>query len=191
MIKMISLRNFTLRSITGHTIAFKTNEPSEVPDICVSEAMEKGAVPYDLNKVPDAPAAGGHAKVEFQGSLRSSLLFLALQNLVEENDFEKFDGSGIPRADVISGMLGYTVPKKEITAGYQAYMSAKASGDLPAVHPDAHRALEIMSAGTKASLLEIAAEMGAEPDDIARMKGDSAKDIRAALLVSLSGNLAG
>ena len=194
MVNMISLRTFTLRSLTGHTIKFESNVPTDVPDICVSEAMEKGAVPRNANDIPDGQPANfaeKRAKVEFQGELRASLLYLALKALAEENNFEKFDSAGVPRADTVSEMLGYTVPKKEIVTAYQSYMTLKASGELPAVHPDAPRALEIMGASTKAALLEIAAEMGAESDDLDRMKGDSAKDIRSALLVSLSGNLAG
>lgn len=48
MPKMISLRDFDLRSVQGLSVSFIAGEPTFVPDTLVPEAMEKGCVPADL-----------------------------------------------------------------------------------------------------------------------------------------------
>jgi hypothetical protein len=47
MPQFILHRNYVLRTTNGHAIGFVANEPTNVPEICVEDAVAIGARPVD------------------------------------------------------------------------------------------------------------------------------------------------
>ena len=188
-VQMISLRTVTIRSTTGHTVHIEARVPTEVPGPIVAEAMALGVVPYDANEIPESMLADKtkHGVVDFHGNIRSSLLFLTIRAMVEKNDANDFSGSGMPKHETLAKMLGYPVTKKEATDAYREFQDLKSNDALDSfkIHEHAVPALEIMEAGTKARLIEIAKDT--DYPDADGLKGLTMPKIRSALLVHLSG----
>lgn len=183
---MKSLRSFRLASTTGHVMQIKAGDNNVHPDL-VPEAMQAGLVPADA---ADAPVFEdlARAKVDFTGEVRKSMIFLAIKTLAEENDVQKFDGGGTPKASVVSDMLGLSVVKRELNDVYQLYLTAKASGEEYQLHPNAPNILRVLEAGSYAELFELGKEFGVTEK---AMEGLSVKDTRRLVLVKLNGNAAG
>jgi hypothetical protein len=183
MVKMVSLRTFRLASKSGNVIMFEAKEPKDVHPDAVSEAMAAGCVPVDqadANFHEDL----SRAKVEFHGDVRRSVILLALQAIVGENNTKHFDGSGIPKASVVSDRVGFDVLPAELRAQFELYMtSRKESTDL-ALHPEAANILRVVEAASKNELLGLAEEFGT---DVEKAKGLSAREIRKVLLAKFAG----
>ena len=177
---MISLRSFVLPSLLGHRIVFESNKPTNVPDDVVPEAMAAGCVPADESQRPFIDEVS-RAKVDFSGALRNSLLTLAIDELVKQNNSKTFDGAGLPKIDALKNILGFEVFKDERTAIFRAYMSARQKGETPTLHPDAREVLKIIQLESKSELLELAG-----PDDVVAT-GLTTKELRKHLLMKYSG----
>lgn len=180
---MISLRKFRLETTKGHIIQFLPKEPKFVPDDAVSEAMAAGCVPVDEQDTPFYEDMT-RAKVEFQGDVRKSLIYLAVKQTVEKNDHRDFDGAGNPKVDVLTDALGFEVFPQESVAMFRQYLQAKKEGVEFPLHPAAANVQRVMEAGSKAELVDLAVEFEV-PEK--KAKGLVAKDLRKLLLVKFSG----
>lgn len=183
MPQMKSLRTFTLATTLGHTIHFKSEQPTYVPPPAVPFAMEAGCVMVDA---ADAPFFDdlGRAKVEFVGDLRASIIYLAIDKVAAKNDPKDFDGSNYPKAKVIADMLGFDVLPSEVAPLYQQYLGLKQDGkDFP-LAPEALNVQRVMDATSKNELVLLAEEFDI---DEAKAKGLVAKELRKLLMVKLSG----
>lgn len=187
MPNMISLRNFRLASTTGHVIQFEARVARDVPDVLVPEAMAAGCVPTDETDIPFHEDLS-RAKIEFQGDIRRSMLFLAVKLVAETNAAKDFDGGGVPKVKTISDRLGYEVSRKELIDIWQQYLTTKAEDREYALHPQAANILLVLEAETKDELIALAEEFGV---DGAKAKGLMVKDLRKLLLVKFSGIAAG
>lgn len=180
---MRSLRAFRLATTTGHVILFKPDTPVFVPDVAVSEAMQAGCVPVDESDTPFIEDLS-RAKVEFQGDVRRSMVYLAVKAVVERNNAKEFDGGGTPKASVISDALGFEIGNKEVQDVFQLYLQAKNEDVEFALHPHADNIQLILLADTKGELLQLAEEFGV---DAAKAKGLVMRDLRKLLLTKFSG----
>lgn len=181
---MISLRNFRLETTKGHVVAFTANEPKFVPDAAVSEAMAAGCAPADKADQPFIDDLS-RAKVEFTGDVRRSMIYLAIEAVVEKNDVTKdFDGAGVPRHTAVSECLGFEVFQPEVTNIFQQYLQAKSEDVEFALHASAPNIQRVMEAKSKAELVALAVEFG---NDEKSAKGLVVRDLRKSLLVKLSG----
>lgn len=183
MPEMISLRSFRLATTAGHVMLFEANTPRVVPDDVVQAAMTAGCVP---TKEGDAPFYEdlSRVKVEFQGDLRRSTIFLGVKAIVEANETKDFDGGGVPKVDAVSARLGYDVNRKEVIDVYQQYLTAKSNDQEFALHPQAQNILRVIEADDKAELIALAVEFGVEEK---KAKGLVVRDLRKLLLTKFSG----
>ncbi len=187
MPKMLSLRNFRLASITGHVALFTANEPMDVPDALVQEAMAAGCVPVNADDIPFYEDVG-RAQVEFQGDIRRSTIYLAVQSVMVGNEIKNFDGGGVPKHDLISDRLGFMVSRDEVRAIYQMYTAAKVEGREFGLHPASANILRVVDAESKAELVELASELfGMDPK---QSKGLQIKELRKVMLTKLNGVVA-
>lgn len=177
----LSLRNFRLETTHGHTIVFKANTPTFVPDAAVPAAMAAGCVPVDQAGTP-FHEDNTKTKVEFAADARESLIYLAVKRVVERNNNKDFDGSGVPKLAAINSMLGFDVIRKEVSDVFRLFMQNRTEGREYALHPNAERIMQVLDADTKAELLELAEAAGVED-----ASGMTVRDLRRNTLVKLSG----
>lgn len=183
MPKMVSLRNVRMESTKGHVINFTAKEPKFVPLDVVAEASALGCVVMD-GEDPLFYEDVTRAKVEFQGDVRKSMIYLAIKSLAEKNSARDFDGSGVPKEKVVSDSLGFDVVRSEVADVFQMYMQAKGDGvDYP-LHPAANNIVRVLDADSKAELVELADEFGVPAD---KAKGLTIKDLRKLLLAKFNG----
>lgn len=183
---MLSLRKHRIASLSGHIVEFEPNVPVFVPDPAVSEAMAAGCVPVDPSDIPFYEDMD-RAKVEFQGDVRRSIVYLAIQAIVGANDLKEFDGGGVPRHEAVSTRVGFPVAREEVVATYQMFTAARAEGREFGLHPASANILRVIEADSKAELLELAKEFDV-PDK--NVSGLTVKDLRKLLLVKFSGRAA-
>lgn len=159
------------------------NAINMVPDAIVQEAMNAGCAP-----ISDEDQAfideQGNAKVEFVGNMRRSLIWLAIDVLVRENNSKNFGGGGAPSKKVLSDRLGFDIAAKELTVIWQEYNTTKSQGLEPSLHPEAPQAMEVLGAEDGEELRALATEFGVAPSAI---EGLSTKEIRRTLLAKFSG----
>lgn len=117
MPNMISpARNFTLRTTSGHVIAFKKGEPTWVPPVCEEKASEAGCtlasgesssndnLSIDEGmKLPEAP----------QGSERKKQIRRVVEALIARNDNNDFTAGGKPKLEVLKEHLKFDVSASE------------------------------------------------------------------------------
>ena len=183
MPNMISLRKFRLASTSGHVVFFEPNKPTPVPKEAVREAMEQGCVPADAKDAPEFVDAT-KPMVEFSGTLRTSLLYLVIARMIEENDTKSFDSGGRPKAVVLSKQLGFDVSVKEVKEVHRTVLEAMAQDATPELHVDAEAALEVIDAETKGELLELADAMNVPKKET---DGLTSRKLRALLLSKYTG----
>lgn len=179
----ISLRSFRLESTKGHIVLFEANVPRFIPDAIVPEAMAAGCAPVDKSDIPFYEDKS-RAAVEFQGDMRSSLVFMAAKHVALRNNSKDFTGGGAPKAQVLTEALGFDVNQKEATEQFQRYSASVQDGfDVP-LHPQAANVLKVIEAGDRDELLDLGVEFGVEKD---KAKGLTLRELRKTLLVKLTG----
>ena len=183
MPEMISLRSFRLATLSGHVLQFEAKKPKYVPDEAVSDAMAAGCVMANEEDTPFYEDLS-RAKVDFVGDVRKSMLYLAVEEMVKENDVKNFDAGGNPKTQAVSAMLGFEVARAELTDIYQQFQTIKSENGEYALHPAAPNILKVIQAQDRAELVELAAEFGV---DKGKAKGLQVRDLRKLLLVKLSG----
>lgn len=101
-----------LISRNGRSVAFKANKPTPVHMDMMEECAEIGARRVDnepaIAPPPEAPPAAP------SGISRKEAIKAALQTLREENDSNKFAGTGRPKVSAVSKMAGFTADAQEV-----------------------------------------------------------------------------
>lgn len=183
MVTMHSLRTFTLYTTKGHCIRFEAKKPREVPNEIVQEAMTAGCVPVDENDIAGFEDLS-RAKVEFQGDLRKSILYLAMEVFAHENNPKNFNAGGRPKANILSERLGFEVGSAETQSSWENYLSVKNSGSDVALHPNAKDVVAVISAEDAPELRALASKQGIPPT---ALEGLTVREIRKVLLTKLNG----
>jgi len=117
-------RNYTHRSLLGHSVEFKKGEPVFVPPILEKEVVAIGAQRVD----GENPAVVDEAPVtppELTDDQRQDELYAAFDLLVERNETTDFTAQGIPTVKAVEKIVGFNVEKKEVAESYAAYRIAK------------------------------------------------------------------
>lgn len=111
-VTMTLARSATFATTTGHTIAFKKNIPTIVPQVAVRELAERGAI------IADEDAAIFEEKEDVVAQTdpfaRRDQIKDAIQRMVERGVREDFTASGYPNANVVSKEVGFKVQSKEV-----------------------------------------------------------------------------
>lgn len=111
-IEMVANRNVTVRSLSGHVIAFKKDTPTRVPATMITECMAVGIVPTDTGgefvseERPKTTAP--------QGMDREEELRNAINLLRERNERSDFTGAGRPDLRALFAILGWRSDKIEV-----------------------------------------------------------------------------
>jgi hypothetical protein len=178
-VMMVCPRDYTLRSTQGHTIAFKADEPTPVPDSMYQEALSKNILPA---KVPRGEeAAQGLAHAEITGTLRDALVFDAIETLVKRNNVEDFGGGG-PKAAALARETGIQLSAKETAKFYDRYKQLKAeNSELPS-HPNVELVRELQGLSTRKQLEAFALDIGVE---IPETKGKALSEVKSTLLYAI------
>lgn len=183
---MKSLRDFTLTSTLGHTIQIKSEGLNDVPAALVAAAMEKGCVPADPEDAPFHEDMS-RSKLDFVGDLRQALIYLAIEKVLEENDPMSVDGSGYPKAGVISDLAGFNVVGAEVAPVFQLYMTLKQDGKEYPLPANAELIRSVMDANDKAELLLLAEQAGIAKTKAKALNG---RDLRKLVLTKLTDKVA-
>ena len=185
MPQMKSLRNFRLATTTGFVCLVESNTPFFCPDNAVEDAMKAGCVPVNEEDIPFYEDQA-RARVDFTGTLRQSIIYLAISTIVKENSTKNFDAGGMPKLEVVADRLGMTVGAAELRDLFQQFLSNKADGKEYEIHPQAARVVDVLEASTKAELREMCEEFGIDAE-AHKLSGMNMKELRKILLVKLSG----
>ena len=183
---MKSLRDFTLSSTLGHTIQIKADQLNDVPSQLVAAAMEKGCVPVDEEDIPFQEDLS-RAKIDFTGDLRSALIYLAIDKVLTENDPMSVDGSGYPKAGVVSDLAGFSVVASEVAPIFQLYMTLKQDGKEYPLPANAEMIRAVMDATDKSELLLLADQAGISKTKAKALQG---RELRKLILTKLTSNVA-
>ncbi len=183
MPKMISLRDVRVATLSGDVVLFKANVARDVPQSVVADAMQLGCVPTNTADIPFYEDME-KAKVEFQGDARRSTIYLAIKSIIERNNIKEFDAGGIPKVDVVTARLGYTVSRDEVRAIFELYNTAKGEGREYGLHPQAQNIMRVIEADSKVELVELATEFGIEEEKAKSMVG---RELRKLLLTKFNG----
>lgn len=179
---MKSLRSFRLASTSGHIYQITANEPIMIDPVVVPEAMQAGCVPVDAADTPFYDDLS-KSRVEFEGDLRRSLIYMAIDVLVTRNDANDF-AAGVPKAAAITERIGALVSEKEARAVYQLYTTAKSEGRNIELHQNAHMVMRVLEADDRNDLVALGKELSVPAKE---MSGMSARDLRKLLLTKLNG----
>lgn len=122
---MKMLRNYNLRSLTGHTVTFEKNKPTPVPKEVVQEALALGAGMCDEDELPDEDEVTNAVPTEPGGEERKELIVAAMENMVIENVRGDFDAGGAPQLKKLSARLGFNVIKQERDSLWEEIQASK------------------------------------------------------------------
>lgn len=108
-------RAFRLATLKGHSVRFEKDTPVMVPNEIVAEAVAIGAVPVDgeVDITPKEPPLPNSGPAE--AHVREAQIIDAINEIVRENDREAFTAGGIPKDKTVSALVGYRVPRSEVT----------------------------------------------------------------------------
>jgi hypothetical protein len=135
--KYVSLRNFSLRSLTGHTVHFVAGVPTYVPPPVRRECMAHGIMPADGSIDESVKVSENKITKPFQvtGGLRRSVIYKAIESLVETNSPESFDGGSRPKTEPLARLTGFPVQKKETIELFELFQGNQSTGELGPTHP--------------------------------------------------------
>ena len=121
-IEMMTLRNITLRTLSGHSVKFVKQVPTNVPDMCVDEAMAIGAVPIEPKDIEPEETKFTPEPV---GLEREEAILTAIEMLVEENARNKFTAGGKPTKSAMRDALGFELDNREINLMWSKYKESE------------------------------------------------------------------
>jgi hypothetical protein len=183
MPEMKSLRNFVLRTLSGHMIRFEPEVPTKVPQAAVQDALNAGCViidPAELQAYEDTRAL----KTDFRDNIRESLVFLAIKAIAERNDTKEFNSGGVPKESAVASRLGMgNVSQKEVEDLYKKYKASNTGGEEFAVAPEAANVLKVIEASEQAELKLLAEEFGC----VEAVKGRTSREMRSILIAKFTG----
>lgn len=154
-VPMVSLRDYTLRTPSGHTLAFRARKPTMVPDELVAAAMAVNIVPtkeYENEEMPgDSKKRAG-----IVGGLRDSIVLQAMKQLVEENEHTNFNAGGQPKLAVVNERTGLRLAGGELAKYWERFREIQSTNDDFPTHPRMEDVLELQGLTSRKSLLEFA-----------------------------------
>lgn len=166
-IQMVSPRDYTLRTRTGHTIAFKADVPRHVPPEVVTEAMAVNILPVEsTSNLGDSPA--GYVKTNVTGTLREALVLHAIVELVRENDSGNFNAGGQPKVGALNAATGLKLSGTEVSKFWDRYREIKSTNSPLPQHPRMAQVLELQSLSTRKQLIEYAKDIGFPETEVSR-----------------------
>ena len=118
MPKLVLNRSLVHHSVYGHSLRIEKDVPFEAPNVMVHELLAMGAMPADgkpLIHEPPVVPADPTDPIE-----RREHIFKAFQTVAGRNERDDYAATGLPRAEVISELVGFKVTNKEITAAWVA-----------------------------------------------------------------------
>lgn len=125
MPEFVLSRNYTLRTLHGHTINFVKGEPIHVPPVCIHDALTIGAVPVDgpmdILDPEQTPAP------ELSLDERQAALLTAFKMLEERNGRTDFSGQGLPNKAALEKIVEFSVEKREFEPLWAAYVAEKSN----------------------------------------------------------------
>src|SRR5882757_9283222 len=114
----VSHREVNVGSTSGRSILFEKGRPTHVPREMHAEVMARGIMPCDekgtLQAAEDPKAAPDKAMAPEDPEDRAAAILEALKLIAERNSARDFSAGGVPRADVVSPLLGWRVDEKDI-----------------------------------------------------------------------------
>lgn len=125
--KMYANRDVTLRSTKGPVIRFKKNEPKNVPKSIEDEAMRIGIIPVEPEDVGKEEVSQGPAKPE-TAQERHEVIRDAVDAMIEANDRNEFNASGLPKTNSLSTRVGFKVDASERDKAFEE-ATAPSEGD--------------------------------------------------------------
>lgn len=176
--KMVCPRDFTLRSTSGHTIAFKANVPQDVPDSLYAEALAFNIIPASGKaSEQDAPAQQG--AVQVMGPLRDALIYNAIQTLVKRNTSDDFDGGGVPKVAAINDLSGVKLGAPERSKYWNNYREMIGSNSEIPTHPNVVLMQDLQALTSRDQLEAFAKDHELTIKDV---KGRSNRELKESLL---------
>jgi len=129
--KLVLNRDYTLNTLTGHSIFFKKNVPTHVPRPAWRDALAIGALPPD--GVPEEPEPEkAYTPPPSDPDERAEQILKAFGVIVAKNEREDFTAAGLPTNAAVAALTGFKVQSKEVSAVWQQYkdsLSEETSGE--------------------------------------------------------------
>lgn len=110
-------RDKTVATLQGHTIVFKKGEPTHVPPECYKEVIAVGAIPEE--EVPE-PARNENEPKDPEA--RKAKIFQAFKTIKEGNIRDNFGGTGTPKVEAVSTIVGFRIDSRERDALWQEFI---------------------------------------------------------------------
>lgn len=124
MAQYVLNRNYTLRSLTGHSVAFVKGVPTFVPAMIEREARGLGAECVDGANPdmldPETPVVAPLTHDERADQIRAAFALL-----VERNDTKDFTGAGVPSVKAVEKMVDFDVDRNEVISLWQAFKAGE------------------------------------------------------------------
>jgi len=113
------VRDFTVRTMAGHTLHFKKGEPRFVPPEVRHLMTEHAIMPVS----DDIPVVEAEEKTPPPaGDTRRERIYEAVKMLVELNDPNEFTAGGIPKTSSVSKVAGFTVDASERSTAWERHL---------------------------------------------------------------------
>ena len=111
-------RNYVLRTTKGHAISFVKDKPTNIPPVCVEDAVAIGARPVegDADNINEAPEP-----IILSSAERKERVFKAFRIMKARNERLDFTGTGIPNAKRLPQLLGFDITTKERDVYWQEF----------------------------------------------------------------------
>ncbi len=120
----VSLRDITISSTSGRSVAFKKGVPTYAPDQMHAELVQNGILPTE--DIPE-PEDDGGIKEPTVAAERQAAVFAAIEAIVLRGKRGDFAGTGAPHAAVLTKELGWTIDGKERDVLWQKFQADKAA----------------------------------------------------------------
>lgn len=164
--QFVSNRNVTLRSKSGHMIAFKAGVPMDVPQPVRRECMAIGIIPVDgkPDTVENLEAEVSRSAAVPPG-LREALIFFALDRVRDENETSKFDAAGRPKVDAINSYFHGFLNINATDRGrfWDEYRALTSQGEEIPTHKDMNAFLEIAGVTSRDEVADHGKALGVDP----------------------------
>ena len=164
-VMMKAPRNYTLRTTSGHTIHFKVNQPTMVPDDVVAQAMALNIIPVETSDLKNIDESGkGIPNVVITGILRDALAIRTIEELVKENDTTNFDGGNRPKVNVINERSGLALTATERNAYWEKFRELQSTGEDAPTHKNLETVIDVQAARSSADMKNHAILLDIKPE---------------------------
>lgn len=124
----VAARDMMLRSTLGYVLTIKKGEPTHIPKVLHTLALEKGLTPCDKDGRPleleeaqkVVPPEPVRLKAPEDAEERKAAILAVIKDMVARNSSADFGGGGLPKTDAVRLALGWHVDSKEIAQIWNA-----------------------------------------------------------------------